>query len=203
MRRFFSWGQDFWLFSRKSKIQTANRQFAQADQWCSASSPPSCGIYFPGASAGIHLPKKRREIPGGEGVRHDSFLWGGKMSEIMQQSELSAEGELRVEYWPIDRLIPSARNARTHSAAQVAEIAGSIRTFGFTNPLLVGEDADVVAGQPASGDYDAHCIRVRFHARKPQPDLGSASRSTSALWWSWAGKLTASRGASRPVADRG
>jgi DNA modification methylase len=68
------------------------------------------------------------------------------MSEIMQQSELPAEGELRVEYWPIDRLIPSARNARTHSAAQVAEIAGSIRTFGFTNPLLVGEDADVVAG---------------------------------------------------------
>jgi DNA modification methylase len=64
------------------------------------------------------------------------------MSEIMRQ----AEDELRVEYWSIDRLIPSARNARTHSAAQVAEIAGSIRTFGFTNPLLVGEDADVVAG---------------------------------------------------------
>jgi DNA modification methylase len=64
------------------------------------------------------------------------------MREIMRQ----AEDELKVEYWPIDRLIPSARNARTHSAAQVAEIAGSIRTFGFTNPLLVGEDADVVAG---------------------------------------------------------
>jgi DNA modification methylase len=64
------------------------------------------------------------------------------MSEIMRQTE----DELRVEYWSIDRLIPSARNARTHSAAQVAEIAGSIRTFGFTNPLLVGEDADVVAG---------------------------------------------------------
>src|SRR6202051_5313443 len=68
------------------------------------------------------------------------------MSEIMQQSELPAEGELRIEYWPIDRLIPSARNARTHSGAQVAEIASSIRTFGFTNPLLVGEDADIVAG---------------------------------------------------------
>jgi hypothetical protein len=64
------------------------------------------------------------------------------MSETVQL----AEDELRVEYWPIDRLIPSARNARTHSAAQVAEIAGSIRTFGFTNPLLVGGDADVVAG---------------------------------------------------------
>jgi DNA modification methylase len=37
-------------------------------------------------------------------------------------------------------LVPSLRNARTHSDAQVAEIAGSIRTFGFTNPILVGED---------------------------------------------------------------
>src|SRR3981189_3424696 len=53
---------------------------------------------------------------------------------------------LQLEFWPVDRLVPSARNARTHSAAQVAEIAGSIRTFGFTNPLLVGDDADVIAG---------------------------------------------------------
>src|SRR5271154_5841847 len=68
------------------------------------------------------------------------------MSETIRQSELAAEDGLRIEYWPIERLIPSARNARTHSAAQVAEIAGSIRTFGFTNPLLVGEDADIVAG---------------------------------------------------------
>jgi DNA modification methylase len=68
------------------------------------------------------------------------------MSQLTQHSEMPAPDELRIEYWPIDRLIPSARNARTHSAAQVAEIAGSIRTFGFTNPLLVGEDADVVAG---------------------------------------------------------
>jgi DNA modification methylase len=68
------------------------------------------------------------------------------MNRILPQSEVPAEDQLRVEYWPIDRLIPSARNARTHSAAQVAEIAGSIRTFGFTNPLLVGEDADVIAG---------------------------------------------------------
>jgi ParB-like nuclease domain len=53
---------------------------------------------------------------------------------------------LRLEFWPLDRLVPSARNARTHSDAQVAEIAGSIRAFGFTNPILVGEDGDVVAG---------------------------------------------------------
>src|SRR3954470_2728250 len=53
---------------------------------------------------------------------------------------------LRLEMWPISRLTPSPRNARTHSAAQVAEIAGSIRVFGFSNPILVGEDRDVVAG---------------------------------------------------------
>jgi DNA modification methylase len=53
---------------------------------------------------------------------------------------------LRLEHWPIERLLPSPRNARTHSDAQVAEIAGSIRAFGFTNPVLVGDDGDVIAG---------------------------------------------------------
>jgi len=46
----------------------------------------------------------------------------------------------------LDRLIPYARNARTHSAAQIAEIAGSIRAFGFSNPILVGDGGDVIAG---------------------------------------------------------
>jgi DNA modification methylase len=68
------------------------------------------------------------------------------MNELAPHGEVPANDGLCIEYWPIDRLIPSARNARTHNAAQVAEIAGSIRTFGFTNPLLVGDGADVVAG---------------------------------------------------------
>src|ERR1700747_3911 len=55
-------------------------------------------------------------------------------------------GRWRLEFWPVDRLIPSPRNARTHSAAQIAEIAGSIRPFGFSNPILVSEDGDVIAG---------------------------------------------------------
>ena len=54
--------------------------------------------------------------------------------------------EMRLEHWPIERLLPSARNARTHSKAQVAEIAGSIRNFGFANPILVGEAGDLIAG---------------------------------------------------------
>jgi DNA modification methylase len=58
----------------------------------------------------------------------------------------AAADRLQIEYGPLDRLIPYARNARTHSPAQVAEIAGSIRAFGFSNPILVGEGADIVAG---------------------------------------------------------
>jgi ParB-like chromosome segregation protein Spo0J len=51
-----------------------------------------------------------------------------------------------VEHWTIDRLIPHARNARTHSEDQVAQIAGSIAEFGFVNPVLVGDDGVIVAG---------------------------------------------------------
>ena len=61
-------------------------------------------------------------------------------------NKFGTSDRLRLEFWPLDRLIPSPRNARTHSDAQVAEIAGSIRAFGFSNPILVGEDGDVIAG---------------------------------------------------------
>ena len=51
-----------------------------------------------------------------------------------------------IEHWPLDRLIPYARNARTHSDAQVAQIAASIREFGFTNPILVDTSDGIIAG---------------------------------------------------------
>ncbi len=53
---------------------------------------------------------------------------------------------LKVEMWPLERLIPYARNARTHSDRQVAEIAGSIAEFGFVNPVLVDPDGGIIAG---------------------------------------------------------
>lgn len=53
---------------------------------------------------------------------------------------------LRIQTCPIDRLIPYARNARTHSEAQVAQIAASIREFGFNNPVLVDADGGIIAG---------------------------------------------------------
>lgn len=52
----------------------------------------------------------------------------------------------KIERWPIDRLIPYARNARTHSEAQVAQIAASIREWGWTIPVLVAEDGTIIAG---------------------------------------------------------
>lgn len=52
----------------------------------------------------------------------------------------------RIEHWPIDKLLPYARNARQHSDEQIAQIAASIAEFGFTNPILAGADGVIVAG---------------------------------------------------------
>ena len=52
----------------------------------------------------------------------------------------------RIELWPLERLKPYAKNARTHSDAQVAQIAASIVEFGFTSPLLVSGTGDIMAG---------------------------------------------------------
>jgi DNA modification methylase len=51
-----------------------------------------------------------------------------------------------IERWPTEKLVPYARNARTHSEVQVAQIAASIVEFGFTNPILAGSDGVIVAG---------------------------------------------------------
>jgi DNA modification methylase len=52
----------------------------------------------------------------------------------------------KIEQWPTAKLLPYARNARTHSDEQVAQIAASIAEFGFTNPILAGADGVIVAG---------------------------------------------------------
>jgi ParB-like chromosome segregation protein Spo0J len=52
----------------------------------------------------------------------------------------------QIEQWPLDRLIPYARNPRTHSDNQIAQIAGSIAEFGFTNPILVDSKDGIIAG---------------------------------------------------------
>jgi DNA modification methylase len=53
---------------------------------------------------------------------------------------------LQVQVWSIDRLLPYIRNARTHTEQQVAQVAASIREFGWTNPILVAADGTIIAG---------------------------------------------------------
>src|SRR5580658_200176 len=51
-----------------------------------------------------------------------------------------------IELWLLDKLIPFARNPRTHSDEQIAQIAASIKEFGFNNPILVDTKAGILAG---------------------------------------------------------
>jgi len=52
----------------------------------------------------------------------------------------------RIECWPLERLKPYAQNAKTHGADQVAKIAASMAQFGWTVPVLVAGDGEVIAG---------------------------------------------------------
>ena len=52
----------------------------------------------------------------------------------------------KVEQWPIEKLVPYAKNSRTHSDEQVAQIAASIKEWGFTSAILVDEDGAIIAG---------------------------------------------------------
>lgn len=63
----------------------------------------------------------------------------------MGKSEAPAMAK-RLEMWPVERLRPYERNARTHSPEQVAQIAASITEFGFTAPILVDGKDGILAG---------------------------------------------------------
>ena len=52
----------------------------------------------------------------------------------------------KVERWPIEKLVPYARNARTHADEQVSQIAASIKEWGWTTPVLVDETGGIIAG---------------------------------------------------------
>ena len=51
-----------------------------------------------------------------------------------------------IEPIAVTRLRPCARNARTHSKKQIRQIADSIQRFGFTNPVLISDDDEIIAG---------------------------------------------------------
>src|SRR5712691_2675761 len=71
------------------------------------------------------------------------------MQMTLKSSELrhvAAMESMTVEPMALARLRPYPRNARTHSKKQVRRIADSIRKFGFTNPVLIGDDGEIIAG---------------------------------------------------------
>ena len=71
-----------------------------------------------------------------------------------------------LEHIALETLIPYARNSRTHSDAQVAQIAASIREFGFTNPILIDAEGGIIAGHGRTmaarklGLDEVPCIRL-------------------------------------------
>jgi DNA modification methylase len=67
----------------------------------------------------------------------------GKQERVSKNLHSMAK---QIELWVLDKLIPFARNPRTHSDAQVAQIAASIAEFGFNNPILVDTKAGIIAG---------------------------------------------------------
>jgi len=54
--------------------------------------------------------------------------------------------DLQIQYWPADRLVAYAKNSRTYSDGQMAQVAASIAEFGWTNPILVGANRIIIAG---------------------------------------------------------
>jgi hypothetical protein len=67
------------------------------------------------------------------------------LTDAPQSAGLVALAE-RIELWPLESLRPYERNPRTHSEAQVDQIAASMVEFGWTNPILIDESAGILAG---------------------------------------------------------
>src|ERR1017187_4847259 len=89
-------------------------------------------------------------------LRHESATGGAAREKIEPRERENPERlsgklvrnlEIQIERWPVDRLILSGGNPRTHSPEQVAQIAASIREFGFVNPILIAPDGGLIAGE--------------------------------------------------------
>jgi DNA modification methylase len=77
-----------------------------------------------------------------------------------------SRGASRIERIGVETLLPYAKNSRTHSDEQVAQIAASIKEFGFNNPILIDKDNTIIAGHGRllaarrAGMVDVPCIRL-------------------------------------------
>ena len=95
---------------------------------------------------------------------------------------------LAIERHDPQRLVPNARNPRTHSAQQIQQLADWIHVFGFMVPLLVDGEGRMVAGHgrfPPPGAWEWTGADDRDRA--PDPGAERASRSRTTAWRSWRG----------------
>jgi DNA modification methylase len=89
-----------------------------------------------------------------------------KKKEMVFMVKKGLPGKYEIDWRSVDQLIPYARNSRTHSKDQVAQIAASIREFGWTNPILVDGDGTIIAGHGRVmaarklGEKDVPCIEL-------------------------------------------
>src|SRR5271165_3185263 len=67
----------------------------------------------------------------------------GRRAETQKTQPVQARS---IEVMPVRRLRPYGKNARTHSRQQIQQIAESIRSFGFTNPVLISDENEIIAG---------------------------------------------------------
>ena len=100
---------------------------------------------------------------------------------------------------PIGELVPYARNARTHSESQIAQIRASLREFGFVNPVIIDSDRNIIAGHgrvlaaKAEGMTEVPCVLVEHLTHSAArifwrtTGLRSSPAGTPRCWrWSWA-----------------
>ena len=103
---------------------------------------------------------------------------------------------MKIENLTLDALIPYARNSRTHSDEQVAQVAASIREFGFTNPVLIDGEGGIIAGHGRVmaarklGMADVPCIRLS-HLTEAQKRAYIIADNKLALNSGWDEKMLA------------
>ena len=105
---------------------------------------------------------------------------------------MTTETTVAVEYLALDALIPYVRNSRTHSDDQVAQLAGSIKEFGFTNPVLIDSENELIAGHGRVlaarklGLLQIPCIRLGYLSETQKRALVIAdNRIALNAGWDW------------------
>ena len=81
-----------------------------------------------------------------ENVRNGTEVQADRPVSLSESQNILYDTNHRIELVPVSRLAPYKGNARTHSRKQIRQIADSIRRFGFTNPVLIDNGGEIIAG---------------------------------------------------------